>query len=71
MKEVIEQNFSQIDAVTGSIKDNWGKVNETLLDIPNNDIGKMEIALRKPWITEAMIKNGGKKNSKNHKRQRV
>ncbi len=30
VKEVIEQNFSQIDAVTGSIKDNWGKVKETV-----------------------------------------
>jgi hypothetical protein len=30
-------------------------VDETLLDILNNDIGKMEIAPRKPWITEAMI----------------
>ena len=43
MKEVIEQNFSQIDAVTGSIKDNWGKVKETLLDVLLNDIRKMEI----------------------------
>jgi hypothetical protein len=30
-------------------------VKETLLDILNNDTGKMEIAPRKPWITEAMI----------------
>ena len=29
---------------------------ETLLDILNNDVGKMVIAPRKPWITEAMIK---------------
>ena len=29
---------------------------ETLLDILNNDIGKMEIAPRKPWITETMTK---------------
>ena len=29
---------------------------ETLLDIQNNDIDKMEIAPRKPRITEAMIK---------------
>ena len=28
---------------------------ETLLDIQNNDIDKMEIAPRKRWITEAMI----------------
>ena len=26
------------------------------MDIPNHDIGKMEIIPRKPWITEAMIK---------------
>jgi hypothetical protein len=31
-------------------------VKETLLDILNDDIGKMEIAPRKPPITEAMIK---------------
>jgi hypothetical protein len=30
-------------------------VKETLLDILNNDIGKMEIVQRKPWITQAMI----------------
>jgi hypothetical protein len=56
VKEVMEQKFSQIDGVTGSVDDNWGKVKETLLDILNNDIGKMEIAPRKPWITEALIK---------------
>ena len=52
----MEQKFSQIDGVTGSVEDNWGKVKETLLDILNNDIGQMKIAPRKPWITEAMIK---------------
>ena len=41
------QKFSQIDGVTGIVEDNWGKVKETLLDILNNDIGKMEIAPRK------------------------
>ena len=56
MKEVIEQKLSQIDRVTGSVEDNLEKVKETLLDILNNDIGKVEIAPRKPWITEAMIK---------------
>ena len=56
VKEVMEQKFNQIDGVTGSIEDNSGKVKETLLDILNNDIGKKEIAPRKPWITEAMIK---------------
>ena len=56
MKEVIEQKLSQIDGVTGSVEDNWGNVEERLLDILRNDIGKMEIAPRKPWITEAMIK---------------
>ena len=53
---MIEQKFSQIDGVTGSIEDNWGKVKETLLDILNNDISEMQIAPRKPWITKAMIK---------------
>jgi hypothetical protein len=48
VKEVMEQKFSQIDGVTGSLEDNWGKVKETLLDIPNNYIGKMKIAPRKP-----------------------
>ena len=56
LKEVMEQNFSQIDGVTDSVEDNWGKVKETLLDILNNDIGKMETAPRKLLITEAMIK---------------
>ena len=52
----MEQKFSQINEVTSSVEDNWGKVKETLLDILNNDIGKMEIAPRNPWIAEAMIK---------------
>ena len=56
MKEVMEQKFSQIDGIKGNVENNWGKVKETLLDILNNDIGKMELAPRKPWITEAMIK---------------
>ena len=56
VKEVMEQNFSQIDGETGSVEDNWGKVKETLLDILKNDIRKMETAPRKPWITEAMTK---------------
>ena len=45
----MEQKFSQIDRVTGGL-DRWGKVKETLLDILNNDIGKMEIVPRKPWM---------------------
>jgi hypothetical protein len=44
---VTEQKFSQIDAVTASIKYNWGKVKDTLFYILNNDMGKMEIAPRK------------------------
>ena len=46
----------EIDEFTCSVEDNWGKVKETLLDILNNDTGKMKIAPRKPWITEAMVK---------------
>ena len=30
VKEVIEQKLCQIDGVTGSVEDNWGKVKETL-----------------------------------------
>ena len=30
VKEVIEQKFSQIDGVTGSIEDSWGEVKETV-----------------------------------------
>ena len=41
----------QIDGVIASVEDSWGKVKETLLVI-----GKMEIAPRKPWITETMVK---------------
>ena len=52
----MKQKFSQLDGVTGSQEDNWGKVKETLLDILNNDIGNTEITPRKPWITGAMIK---------------
>jgi hypothetical protein len=37
VKEVIGQKFSQIDGVTGSVEDNWGKMKETLFDILNND----------------------------------
>ena len=52
VKEAMEQKFSQIDGVTRSVEDSWGKLKETLLDILNNDIGNMKIAPRKPWITE-------------------
>ena len=41
VEEVMEQKSSQIDGVIGSVKYNWGKVKETLLDNLNNDIGKM------------------------------
>ena len=51
-KEVVDKKISQIDGVSAS----RGRLKETLLDILNNDIGKMEIAPRNPWITEAMIK---------------
>jgi hypothetical protein len=72
VKEVMEQKLSLIDGITGNLEDNWENVKKTLLDILNNDIGKMEIAPRKPWITEAMIKKmEKKKNSKNYKHQRV
>ena len=53
---MIEQNFSQLYGVTDNVEDNWGKVKDTRLDILNNDIGKVEIEPRKPWITEEMIK---------------
>ena len=56
MEEVMEQKFSQINGVIGSEEDNWGKLKETLLDILKNYIGKMELAPRKPWITETMMK---------------
>ena len=52
----MEQKFSQIDGITGSVQDDGGKVEETLLDLLNNDTDKTEIAPRKPWITEAMVK---------------
>jgi hypothetical protein len=52
---VSEHKFSQIEGFTSCVEDSWGKVKETLLDILNNDIGKMEVALRKSWITQAMI----------------
>ena len=64
VKEGMEQKFSQIDGVTGSVEDNWGKVKQKLLDILNNDIGKMETASRKPRITEAMIKKWRKEQEK-------
>ena len=68
----MEQKFSQIDGIIGNIENNWGKVKETRLDTLNNDIGKMEIAPRKPWITEAMIKKmEKKKKSKSYKHQRL
>ena len=34
VKEVIEQKFSQINGVTGSVDDNWEKVKETLFEYP-------------------------------------
>ena len=33
VKELIEQNFSPIDGLTGSGEDSWEKVKERLLDI--------------------------------------
>ena len=64
MKGEIEQKFSQIDWFTASIEDRWGKAKETLPDILNNDIGKMEIAPRKLWTTQAM-------NNKMEERRKV
>ena len=63
-----EQKFSQIDGLTGSLKDSWGKVKETT-DIQNNDTEEMEIASRKSWITEAMIRKWSKEE--NRKPQRL
>ena len=67
VKEEIEQKFSQIDGVIGSVEDSWRKVKQTLLDILNNDIGKMEIAARKPYITEAMVKKIEERRKTNKK----
>jgi hypothetical protein len=55
VKEVIEHTFSQIVGVTGNVEESWEKVKETRPNILNNDIGKMEIAPIKPWITQAII----------------
>ena len=51
MNEVIEQKSTHIDRLRGSNKDSWGKVKKTLLDTLNNNIGKMEVAPRNPWMT--------------------
>ena len=59
-KEVIYQKFSQLDEFTKCIVDSWGKIKQILLEILNNDIGNMEIAPRKPWITENHQQNGYK-----------
>jgi hypothetical protein len=53
---VNEQKFSQVDELTGTVEDSWGKEKNTLLEVLNNDIGKMEIVPKKPWITQTMIK---------------
>jgi hypothetical protein len=37
----MEQKFSQMDEIVGRAEDHWEKVKENLLDIVNNDIGKM------------------------------
>ena len=63
-KELIKQKLSQIDGFKGSIEDSWGKVKETLPDILNNGIGKMEIPPRKLRITQAM-------NNKMEKRRKA
>ena len=42
-KQVIEQKFSQIDGIIGSVEDSWGKEEVTMLNILNNGINKMEI----------------------------
>ena len=65
-KEEMEQNFSQIDGVTGNVEYNWGKVKETLLDILNYDIGK-----KSGNNSSNNQLNGEKKKVKNHKRQSV
>jgi hypothetical protein len=72
VNEVMEQKFSQIDGIRDSVEDDWGKVKETLLDILNYYIAKIQIAPRKPWITKAMIKKMEERRiAKNHKRRRV
>ena len=38
VKAVTEQKFSQIDGITGSVEDSWGKVKNTLMDILINDL---------------------------------
>ena len=66
---MIEQKFGQIDKFTGSREESWGKVKETtLLDNPNNDLGKMKIPSKEPRI---ILANRGKKKSKNYIHKRI
>ena len=71
MKEEIERKFSQIDALTGSADESWGKVKETMLGILNNIICKTKRASRKPRISEGMINRMEKKKRGNHKCKRI
>ena len=52
---LIFKNSEPRDEFISGLNDNGEKMKETLLDILNNDIGKIEIAHRKLWITQAII----------------
>ena len=64
----MEQTLSQIEGVTGSVEDNWGKMKGTLLDILNSD-GNSTKKTMVNWCNDK--ENGEKKKSENHEHQKV
>ena len=64
LKRQLSKQLSEIYRFIGSVEDIRGEVNETLLEILNNDICNTEIAPRKPRTTQTMINKIVKRKAK-------
>ena len=70
VKEGTVPKFNQVDEFEGGVEDSRGKVKETLLDILNNGISNMKIALANQAMINKMeerrkVKTTDSKNTEN------
>jgi hypothetical protein len=57
VRDTLEGKLGTIECDSGNVEGQWNNINECVLDILSDLVGKVEKRARKPWITWEMISN--------------
>ena len=55
MQDNLEEKLGAIECESGNAEVQWKNINECVLDIISDLVGRVEKRARKPWITQEMI----------------